>query len=130
MAVIHNLKELNELGRDLDYHDYIHFITPYKEYRYSIHKDYLKILDLEYSYAIIFKYIGLNNIEKYNLAEKCYGYKTPERCQHPENWPHYKKNDYQALERLIREIYKRLGDSSIKINNEEFITSRFEILDL
>ena len=127
MAEIHNLKELNELGRDLKHGDYIHFPTKDKVIKYRIMKRYLYTIYNINSY--IFNYLGLNVKEKYKLAEKCYGYE-PTEMQISGNWPCSKHSDFFALEGLIREIYKMLGDSSTKINPKDFILNIFEILDL
>ena len=51
MAKIHNLKELNKLGRELKNDDYVYFITNNKEMRYSIGSNYLSNLDFGDSYA-------------------------------------------------------------------------------
>ncbi len=130
MAEIHNLKELNELGRDLRLDDRIYFTTKNIIIKYTLYYNHLFVanyLNLENDF--IFDYLNLNTQKTYELVKKCYGY---ESCSGL--WPRYKENDFQAAERLIREIYKRLSDnsvdSSIKINNEELITNRFEILDL
>lgn len=124
MAEIHNLKELNALGKDLRDDDSIYFTTPENEFKYKVYSSCLFIVaDLPNTILlndVIFKDLNLNKDEKYKLAEKCYGYKT-----NIGNWPSYVDNDYPAAERLIREIYKMLDEINIKP-----ITSRFEILDL
>ena len=122
-AEIHNLKELNELGRDLKINDIICFTTTGKEiYKYGIY-DYNASNEAG-SNEKIFTVLGLNEEEKYKLATKCYGYEAGDG-----SWPCYKLNDFKAVERLIREIYRLLDDDSM-IDPKDKILSRFEILDI
>lgn len=107
MTEIHNLKELNELGRDLKILDQIYFTTKYTIIKYYITKQFLACD--KHSGDYIFNYLNLNNKKTYKLAEKCYRYRPT-----GELWPRYKPNDYSAAERLIREIYKRLGDNILE----------------
>jgi len=129
MTKIHNLKELNKLARDLESGDYIHFTTKQEVLKYKIKLSsnsrlYLENFNNANNNDSIFNNLNLNFIEKNKLAEKCYGYKLPSSGG---DWPWCNHNDYKALERLIREIYKILGEKDIK---PEPIKSRFELLDL
>ena len=72
----------------------------------------------------VFDILGLNTKETKQLAEKCYEYKPIDGGV----WPYFKNGDYKAAERLIREIYRLLGDDSAEIHKP--ILTRFEILDL
>ncbi len=125
MAEIHNLKELNKLGRNLKYEDCIYFTTKDDIIKYKVFHCHLYVSTPTTLWNnFIFEYLGLNEKEKYELAEKYYGYKAAQGL-----WPLYKENDFQAAERLIREIYKKLEGSS-NLDPSQFIQSRFEILDL
>ncbi len=134
MAIIYNLKELNGLGRDLKEWDWIYFTTKDKVIKYKVigHMSggcFLNYYD-NYNNAIIFNYLDLNMNDRYQLAKKYYRY-TAIDVLSVNSWPECKFNDFPALERLIREIYKRLGDNSTEIlDPKNMITSRFEILDL
>ena len=131
MAEIHNLKELNVLNRkrSLQQKDIICFSTKEEVIEYEVTMRFLN--NLKYNNSYIFNCLGLNEKEKINLAEKYYRYKPQDvNILIPNNWPEYKYKDFSALERLIREIYKMLRDNITEINKEEFITNRFEILDL
>ncbi len=138
MAVIHNLKELNELGRDLKILDSIYFTNRDEVIKYKVMGKYLSLPKWEKGLpnGYIFQCLcmanpevfGMSNKEAFELAEQSYGYPPYNTCA--DNWPAFKLDDFPALERLIREIYKMLGDNSLEINKEEFIFSRFEILDL
>ncbi len=140
MAEIHNLKELNKLGRDLRLGDGVCFTTRDKVIKYEIvsqasYGTFLFCGNHDSSLVVdylVFNYLGLDNSEKYKLAEKCYRYKSPGFYQsHDRNWPVANWGDFLALERLIREIYKMLSDNSVEIlDPSQFITNRFEILDL
>ena len=130
MTKIHNLKELDELERDLKTNDIIYFTTKNKIIEYEVTSRYLNSYSNSYNNSYIFNCLGLNEKEKIDLAVKCYKYKSQDFHNLAGNWPEYKYKDFSALERLIREIYKRLGDNGVEVNKEEFINSRFEILDL
>ena len=127
MADIHSLKELNAMGRDLKLDDVIYFTIPKNELKYSVWGKHLTDIEGDDN-AIIFNYLNLDMSDKYDLAEQCYGYKPVDNKHHLTNWPEYRLSDFSALERLIREIYKRLGDSSVEIlDPSQFINNRFEI---
>ena len=130
MAEIHNLKELNELGGGLQFGDKIYFVVENNKIEYDVWGKYLcNHRDNDNNNAIVFDCLNLNISDKYRLAERCYGYKATGNEHRIDFWPECKYNDFQALERLIKEIYKRLGDNSY-LDPKEFITNRFEILDL
>ncbi len=127
---IHNLKELNKLNRTFKYGDEVFFTAKSDTIKYYIAHESLIIMGGSANNAMIFDYLDLNVHDKYKLAERCYGYRLPDVREFASNWPGCKYNDNPALERLIREIYKILGDNSVKVNKEELITNRFKILDL
>ena len=62
------------------------------------------------------------NIDKNELTEKAYNYET----NVSEFWPTSKNNDYQALTRLVKELYKIIEEK------ERVYTkyNRFEIMDI
>lgn len=115
------VKDLNDLDRKLNIGDIIIFKVEDKELKYVIRVNYL--ISLKKQNGIIFDLLGLNRDEKYKLASECYGYKSYFGSG---EWPEYKVEDYNAVERLIRELYYRLGD----FDEREGIQSRFEILDI
>lgn len=128
---IHNLKELNALGRDLKIDDEIYFTTKNKTFRYQIWDCHV-INKNDTDNNAIFKYLRLDREETKKLAEKNYGYNIKRENMYnlsSSDWPEFEENDFRAIERLIREIYKLLGDDS-DYNLSERIISRFEILDL
>ena len=128
IAEIHNLKELNSLNRDLQCNDFVSFTTKKEIIKYKVNFSYLLNVNFASTNSIIFNILGMSREEKHSLAEKCYGYKywgDDLNCK----WPEYKRDDYKALEKLIREIYRRLDDNIIGLEHDS-ITSRFEILDL
>jgi len=125
MAEIHNLKELNELGRDLKLDDNIHFKAENIKLTYTISETFVGIFQANRYNSTIFKYLGLNTTERYELANKCYGYSSRSG-----GWPTFTRYDYKAAERLIREIYKLLKDDSEVIDPKDRIMSRFDILDI
>lgn len=81
------------------------------------------------NHAMIFDYLDLDVSDKNILAEKCYRYKPKDKDKDKKtDWPKCKYNDNQALERLIREIYRILeGGKTLK---SDTISNRFDILDL
>ncbi len=135
MAEIHNLKELNELGRELEINDYIYFTTKKEVIEYKVYKCISTGVFLHCIYhnnSYIFDCLELNPQDKYNLAERCYGYTAKNALElDSEIWPWTNWEDYQALEGLVREIYQMLGDNSVEVLNlKDLILNRFEILDL
>ena len=102
---IHNLKELNSLGRELEYGDHIYFTTNEGELKYVVSNTFLNCYSCTGKFNNeIFDRLNLNDETKGILAKKWYGYSpTPPNDY---DWPEYKQNDYKAAERLIREIYK------------------------
>ena len=121
MSCIHNLKELNELNRDLVFGDYIYFSTKKGIIKYIIQDAYLNIPVGDNSR--IFDVLNMNEGERHKLAEKYYGYKINDDAA----WPEYRNKDYKAAKRLIKAIYILLGEKDVV---EDPIISRFEILDI
>ena len=73
----------------------------------------------------IFNYLKINNEQKYKLAEEYYKYPAITGT-----WPTFRPNDYKALERLVRELYRLLDDDSLEPEIINPILSRFELLDI
>ena len=126
--IIHNLKELNKLGRDLEYEDRIYFSTKEEIIKYRVRPCHLECIQYNYNNNKIFKILGMDSKEKYKLASKYYGYEITESGY--EWWPECKSHDFKATKRLIRELYKLLEEKEIIYDPEDRIKSRFEILDL
>jgi len=133
MAEIHNLKDLNELGRDLKCQDIICFdIEGGDSFRYVVHIHYLNNDDGSQDNSVIFNYLTLDIKETLECVKKYYGYSAINVAlykRYPDIWPEYKIDDFKAVERLIREIYRLLGDESVS-DPKERIISRFDILDI
>lgn len=123
MMKITNLKELNK-RKILNFEDIIVFTINKEKIEYEVDANYLH--NRIYSNEYIFKILKLNKIE---FTETHYGYNKRRRTINDEYWPEYKNNDYEAITRVVKELYKIIGEKDPTIKPEP-ILSRFEIMDL
>ena len=131
--VIHNLKELRSLNRDLKQQDEICFaIEKEEKILYRIEDSFLNCLS--HDNGIVFRLLKIQEKEKKKLAERCYGYK---HHFHGSGvyWPYFKVGDYKAAKRLIEQIYiliegEHSQEDSTEDSTEDRINSRYEILDI
>ncbi len=117
---INNLKEL-EQKRTLEIGDKVYFTIRGEIVKCTVYRQYLNV-----EAGCNDKIFDILNINKEELAEKAYGYPLPIKDGY---WPFSNKDDYPALTRLVKELYKIIEE---KYPTEVYtpIYSRFEILDL
>jgi len=123
MIEIHNLKELNKLGKNLKYNDHIYFEIYNKIIKYKV--IYHPLVNLNGFNDEIFNVLEIRNKSKF--AKKSYGYNSKNSKIYYHQWPKSKASDYPALTRLVKELYKLLENKKAEYKP---IYSRFEILDL
>ena len=111
MVTITCLRELEE-KRELEFGDIVIFTVNKEILKYTVYQYFLS-LDKIYN-DTIFK---LLKIDKYEIAEKTYGYKVNG------SWPNSKSNDYPALTRLVKELYRIIEPTYTKF-------TRFEIMEI
>ena len=113
--IINNLEELEEY-RELK-HDYVVIFTVDEQIiKYEVRNTFLH--RNEFFNNKIFHILKLN---KYEIAEKKYGYKVDHGA-----WPETEPDDYPALTKLVKELY-RIIEKKDKIYTK---FSRFEIMDI
>jgi len=124
MEIIHNLKELNNLGRDLKYGDDIWFEIGSRWIKYTVldsdEDEFLSSNDK------IFNIFTLAIKEKYKLAEEHCKYKKMKEIPIST----YQNKNYKKLKNLIIKIYELSGEKNIKEETLDPILNRFEILDI
>ncbi len=124
MTTITCLKELEE-KKILEYHDIIEFTINNKILRYRVEITYLCYLKNGRNDEI-FKILG---IDKYILAENIYKYKPTNKESKPiplRVWPETEYNDFLALTRLVKELYRIIEERESKFTK----FTRFEIMEI
>ena len=119
MSTITCLKELNK-RECLELDDIVIFTINEEKIEYRIQDDYLHNIK---GYKDNDEIFIILDIDKYEIAEKAYKYKTNK----PNSiWPTSKNKDYPALTRLIRELYTIIEEKN-KVYTKY---NRFEIMDI
>jgi len=126
MAEINNLKELEERGC-LELGDIVNFTVNKEIIGYKVktlsHRAYLCSNGNTGSNCVIFEVLEL---DKFKMAERVYGYKPVNSYDTTKVWPETRKEDYLALTRLVKELYKIIEEKEIKYTKY----NRFEIMDI
>ena len=124
MSTITNLKELEEKGT-LEWADKIIFtvneqIIEYKVYSFNLQKD--RLSNGEIDNDRIFKIL---NLDRKEISEKTYGYESKDNSNNGW-WPESNNDDYFALTRLVKELYKIIEERKPVYTKY----NRFEIMDI
>ena len=122
--IINNLKELEEYGT-LRQAVYVYFPVGEETIKYQVRENYLNTITINsgdevFNNDIIFE---LLNIDRFELAKKVYGYDVEAVGIY---WPCSKRDDYPALTRLVKEIYKIIEPEVVYTS----IKNRWELLDI
>jgi len=118
MSTITCLKELEEKGI-LELNDIVVFYFKEDIIEYIVKEDYLNCKF--YKNDEIFEILKIN---KNKIAKKTYNYKTD--IENKGFWPESKINDYLALTRLVKELYRIIEERKPKYTKY----NRFEIMDI
>ena len=120
IMIIGSLKELEKYGQ-LELGDTVYFIVGEESVEYTVDSQFLRNANTRYADSRVFI---LLEIDKYELAEKTYGYTL---INNTGFWPYSKLDDYPALTRLVKEIYK-----IVEGPEEDYtpILARWELLDI
>ena len=104
-----------EMSNNYKYGDIIIFkIGPYK-LKHSVYERYLIFEQYRnLGNGFLFDVLG---ISKYILAEKCYGY------HNGGNFPSYNENDYDAMNRIVKELKNLCKDVDVNKLNPYYINS-------
>ncbi len=118
---ITNLKGLED-RRIVEVEDRVYFTVGEEHVEYKVDKWYLDCYSISNNFN--YKIFNLLKIDKLKLASEVYGYEASFG-----DWPSCKSDDYPALTRLVKELYKIIEE---KYPTEVYIpiNSRFDILDL
>lgn len=124
-AKITCLKDLEEVKR-LAREDIVEFTVGEESVKYDVQCYYLSHFSNDYlKNDMIFKMLEL---DKYKFAEKAYGYDINRKGY----WPNSKNYDFEALTKLVKELYKIIEDRwpSVPEGVFEPIENRWDILDI
>ncbi len=114
IKTITNLKELGE-RKVLQLDDIVIFTIKKEILKYYVYSNFL---NHDNHNNRIFDILELNKNDKNKLAEKIYGYKI-----YGGDWPESKENDFPALTRLVKELYRIIEPTYTKF-------TRFEIMEI
>ncbi len=122
MSIITCLKELEE-RRILELEDIVEFTINKEILGYKVQTKFLMhTIDSQNDY--IFNILKINKI---NIAEKTYRYKIDnEFSYYNDFWPYSKKDDFPALTRLVKELYRIIEEKEFKYTK----FTRFEIMEI
>lgn len=121
---INNLKELEE-RKTLEMNDTVYFTVGEETIEYVVRGVYLLNSSSDNFNNRIFEILER---DKEKIAEKAYGYPPTNLSGNTSNlWPQTKDDDYSALTRLVKELYKIIEEKK-----EVYIPilTRWELLDL